>query len=80
MVRHQRMADRTADRDAAAALPERDAALAAKLEGLVKAVSESVDTRIRNLSASVSWTILNNACKNNGDVCKLMDGKDCASR
>ena len=61
VLRDQRMADRMADRDAAAAavLAERDAALAAKLEGLVKAVSESVDTKIKNLSASVDGKLDN---------------------
>ena len=54
-LRDQHMAERVAERDAveAAVLFARDAALAEKPEGLVKADSESVDTKIRNLSACV---------------------------
>ena len=63
VVRDQRMAVCMVDCDAAAALAERDAALAAKLEGLVKAVSESVDTKIRNLSASVDGKLDNTVWK-----------------
>ena len=51
------MADRMAERGAAAAaaLAERDAALAAKIEGLVKAISQSVDTKIRKPLRVYGW-------------------------
>ena len=52
-VRDQRMAERDA------AMAERDAASAEKLADLVKAVSESVDSKISNLSASVDGKLDN---------------------
>ena len=70
MVGDQPMEGRKAERDAAAAAPlaERDAASATKLERLMTTLSESMDTKIRNLSATVvgNWKILNNGCKGNG--------------
>ena len=62
-----------AERDAAMA--ERDAALAEKLEGLVKAVSESAHSKISNLSALVDGKLASSSkgCKNNGR-CLRTDG------
>ena len=53
-VREQRTAERIADRET-----ERDAAPAAKLESLMKALSESVDSKISNLSATVDGKLEN---------------------
>ena len=52
LVRDQRMAERMAERDAAAAaaLADRDAATVTKLESLMKNFSESVDIKIKHLS------------------------------
>ena len=51
-MRHQRMAERMAERDAAAAaaLADRDAATVTKLESLMKSLSASVDIKIQRLS------------------------------
>ena len=55
LVRDQRMAERMAERDAAAAvaLADKDAAMVTKLESLMKNLSESVDITIKHLSDTV---------------------------
>ena len=55
LVRDRRMAERMAERDAAAAvaLANRDAAIVTKLESLMKNLSESVDIKIKHLSDTV---------------------------
>ena len=83
LVRDQRMAERMAERDAAAAaaLADRDVAMVTKLESLMKSMSASVDVKIQHLryygwENGYPWTEGAGALES---VCRQVVWEGCAS-